>query len=172
MIAPGSSRNSQEESYGSNNMAHNYFIEEARKREQERNRNSKPSVMHTTSLQNTTNGSKPKPRSNNQDIRIIQSSSNVVSPIPIAAALRPIDPTGSPVSTLIDQDAPSAKSTSQGSTSNVQPSHTPFELLGRWIKNHPIENVIGDPSRSDSTRKQLKTDAMWSYFDAFLTSVE
>ncbi|GJV46119.1 hypothetical protein Tco_1430655 [Tanacetum coccineum] len=66
VIAPGSFRNSQEESYGSNDMAHNHYLEEARKKTQERNRNSKPSVMHTTSLQNTTNGSKPNPRSNNQ----------------------------------------------------------------------------------------------------------
>ncbi|GJZ57117.1 retrovirus-related pol polyprotein from transposon TNT 1-94, partial [Tanacetum coccineum] len=63
-------------------------------------------------------------------------------------------------------------STSQGSLSNVRPSHTPFELIGRWTKDHPIANVIGDPSRSVSTRKQLKTDAMWCYFDAFLTSVK
>ncbi|GJU72600.1 hypothetical protein Tco_1264005 [Tanacetum coccineum] len=59
-------KNSQEEPYGSNDMAHNHYLEEARKKTQERNRNSKPSVMHTTSLQNTTNGSKPNPRSNNQ----------------------------------------------------------------------------------------------------------
>ncbi|GJS54786.1 hypothetical protein Tco_0628148 [Tanacetum coccineum] len=59
-------KNSQEEPYGSNDMAHNHYLEEARKKIQERNRNSKPSVMHTTSLQNTTNGSKPNPRSNNQ----------------------------------------------------------------------------------------------------------
>ncbi|GJW80911.1 retrovirus-related pol polyprotein from transposon TNT 1-94 [Tanacetum coccineum] len=52
-------------------------------------------------------------------------------------------------------------STSQGSSSNVIPSHTQVELLGRWTKDHPIENVIRDPSRSVSTRKQLKTDAMW-----------
>ncbi|GKD11616.1 retrovirus-related pol polyprotein from transposon TNT 1-94 [Tanacetum coccineum] len=32
--------------------------------------------------------------------------------------------------------------------------------------------MIGDPSRSVSTRKQLQTDVMWCYFDAFLTSVE
>ncbi|GJY11091.1 hypothetical protein Tco_0379276 [Tanacetum coccineum] len=56
VIAPGSFRNSQEEPYGSNDMAHNHYLEEARKKTQERNRNSKPSVMHTTSLQNTTNG--------------------------------------------------------------------------------------------------------------------
>ncbi|GJW28924.1 retrovirus-related pol polyprotein from transposon TNT 1-94 [Tanacetum coccineum] len=63
-------------------------------------------------------------------------------------------------------------STSQGSSSNVRPSYTPFELIGRWTKDHPIANVIGDPFRSVSTRKQLKTDAMWCYFDAFLTSIE
>ncbi|GKB87361.1 retrovirus-related pol polyprotein from transposon TNT 1-94 [Tanacetum coccineum] len=32
--------------------------------------------------------------------------------------------------------------------------------------------MIGDPSRSVSTRKQLETDAMWCYFDAFLTFIE
>ncbi|GJW09499.1 retrovirus-related pol polyprotein from transposon TNT 1-94 [Tanacetum coccineum] len=44
--------------------------------------------------------------------------------------------------------------------------------IGRWTKDHPIANVIGNPSRSVSTRKQLHTDVMWCYFDAFLTSVE
>ncbi|GJY55879.1 hypothetical protein Tco_0454994 [Tanacetum coccineum] len=63
-------------------------------------------------------------------------------------------------------------STSQGSSSNVRPIDTPFESLGRWTMDHPIENVIGDPSHSVSTRKQLQTDAMWCYFDAFLTLVE
>ncbi|GJT55015.1 integrase, catalytic region, zinc finger, CCHC-type containing protein [Tanacetum coccineum] len=62
-------------------------------------------------------------------------------------------------------------STSLGSSSNVRQTHTPFEHLSRWTKYHPIANVIGDPSRSLSTRKQLETDAMWCYFDAFLTSV-
>ncbi|GJT54471.1 retrovirus-related pol polyprotein from transposon TNT 1-94 [Tanacetum coccineum] len=69
-------------------------------------------------------------------------------------------------------ESPNEDSTSQGSSSNIRQIHTPFEHLGRWTKDHPIANVIGDPSRSVSTRKQLKTDAMWCYFDAFLTSVE
>ncbi|GKE77806.1 retrovirus-related pol polyprotein from transposon TNT 1-94, partial [Tanacetum coccineum] len=47
-------------------------------------------------------------------------------------------------------------STCQGSSSNLRPIHTPFESLGRWTKDHPIENVIGDPSHSVSTRKQLQ----------------
>ncbi|GJV86335.1 retrovirus-related pol polyprotein from transposon TNT 1-94, partial [Tanacetum coccineum] len=63
-------------------------------------------------------------------------------------------------------------STSHGSPSNVRQLYTPLEHTGRWTKDHPIANVIGDPSRSVSTRKQLETDAMWCYFDAFLTLVE
>ncbi|GJU86120.1 retrovirus-related pol polyprotein from transposon TNT 1-94 [Tanacetum coccineum] len=64
------------------------------------------------------------------------------------------------------------ESTSQGSSLNVRQTHTLFEHIGKWTKNHPIANMIGIPSRSVSTRKQLKTDAMWCYFDAYLTSVE
>ncbi|GKC17266.1 hypothetical protein Tco_1014048, partial [Tanacetum coccineum] len=62
--------------------------------------------------------------------------------------------------------------TSQESSSNVQSSHSLLELIGKWTKDHPLANIIGDPSRRVSTRKQLETDAMWCYFDAFLTSVE
>ncbi|GJW15040.1 retrovirus-related pol polyprotein from transposon TNT 1-94 [Tanacetum coccineum] len=63
-------------------------------------------------------------------------------------------------------------STSHGSSLNVRPSHTSFEHLGSWANDHLIANVISDPSRSVSMRKQLKTDAIWCYFDAFLTFVE
>nr|GEZ12451.1 integrase, catalytic region, zinc finger, CCHC-type, peptidase aspartic, catalytic [Tanacetum cinerariifolium] len=65
------------------------------------------------------------------------------------------------------QDSPS-----QGSSSNMIQIHTPFEHLGIWTKDHPIANVIGDPSCSISIRKQLETDAMWCYFDAFFSSVK
>nr|GEZ03271.1 uncharacterized mitochondrial protein AtMg00810-like [Tanacetum cinerariifolium] len=51
-------------------------------------------------------------------------------------------------------------STSQGSSSNVRQTHTSFEHHGRWTKDHHIANVIGDPSRSVSTRKQLQNDAI------------
>ncbi|GJZ07852.1 retrovirus-related pol polyprotein from transposon TNT 1-94 [Tanacetum coccineum] len=114
-----------------------------------------------------------------------------IFPVPVVVALRAVDIADSPVSMSIDQDAPSIKSpktphfhddplheslhedsTSQGSSSNVRPTHTQFELIGRWTMDHPIVNVIGDPFRSVSTRKQLKTDVMRCYFDTFLTYVE
>nr|GEU80837.1 integrase, catalytic region, zinc finger, CCHC-type, peptidase aspartic, catalytic [Tanacetum cinerariifolium] len=55
-IAALKTRNSQEESYGSNDISHNHYLEEAWKKAQERNRNSKPCVMPSVNLQNTTNG--------------------------------------------------------------------------------------------------------------------
>ncbi|GKB58598.1 retrovirus-related pol polyprotein from transposon TNT 1-94 [Tanacetum coccineum] len=102
-----------------------------------------------------------------------------ISLVPVAAAPRAVDIADSPVSTSIDQDAPSTSmpstqeqdqspiisqgveespktphfnddpfhetlhevSTSQGSSSNVRPSHTLFKLFGRWTKDHPIANV-------------------------------
>ncbi|GKE14628.1 integrase, catalytic region, zinc finger, CCHC-type containing protein [Tanacetum coccineum] len=112
----------------------------------------------------------------------------VDSPVQEAAAPRAEVLADSLVSTSIDQDAPSTSipssqehehspiisqdSTYQGSSSNVRQLHTPLEHLGRWTKDHLIANAIDDPSRSVSTRKELETDAMWCYFDAFLTSVE
>ncbi|GJZ55044.1 ribonuclease H-like domain-containing protein [Tanacetum coccineum] len=125
------------------------------------------------------------------------SSGLVPNPIPQqpfqeAAAPRVMILADSPVSTSIDQDAPSSstpstqeqelspkhqgfkespktpifrddplnespheESTPQGSSSNVRQTHTPFEHLGKCTKDHPIVNVIGNPSRSVSTRKQL-----------------
>nr|GEV27870.1 retrovirus-related Pol polyprotein from transposon TNT 1-94 [Tanacetum cinerariifolium] len=81
VIAPGSSRNSQEESYGSNDIAYNHYLEEAKKKTQETNRNSKPRVMHTISPPNTNNDSKQKPRSNNQTSKSlpVTKSSGVMS---------------------------------------------------------------------------------------------
>ncbi|GJS96358.1 hypothetical protein Tco_0803326, partial [Tanacetum coccineum] len=52
-------------------------------------------------------------------------------------------------------ESPNKESMSQGSSSNVRQIHTPFEHIGKWTKNYPIANVIGDPSRSISMRKQL-----------------
>ncbi|GJS35209.1 hypothetical protein Tco_0533591 [Tanacetum coccineum] len=63
MIAPGSSR------YSSNDMVHNHYLEEAKKKTQESCRNSEPSVMPSARSQSTTNGSKPKLGSNTQKSR-------------------------------------------------------------------------------------------------------
>nr|GEZ18425.1 hypothetical protein [Tanacetum cinerariifolium] len=55
--------------FSSNDMVHNHYLEEAKKKTQGSGRNSSPSVMPSARSQSTANGSKPKPRSNNQNIR-------------------------------------------------------------------------------------------------------
>ncbi|GKB74660.1 hypothetical protein Tco_0936072 [Tanacetum coccineum] len=72
MIAPGSSR------YNSNDMVHNHYLEEAKKKTQESSRNSEPSVMPYARSQSTTNGSKPKPRINNQKSKNWPASSSCI----------------------------------------------------------------------------------------------
>nr|GEV87584.1 hypothetical protein [Tanacetum cinerariifolium] len=76
MIATSLSRNSSKNMprFSSNDMVYNHYLEEARRKTQERNRNSKSSVMHTASPQTNTKDSKPKPRSNNQTSRSLSVS--------------------------------------------------------------------------------------------------
>nr|GEW71077.1 hypothetical protein [Tanacetum cinerariifolium] len=67
--APSSSKNSKKELYGSNDMARNYYLEEAKKKTQDKNRNLKPREMPSTKTHHTPNACTPKPRSNNQTSR-------------------------------------------------------------------------------------------------------
>ncbi|GJS29178.1 hypothetical protein Tco_0489798 [Tanacetum coccineum] len=306
MIAPGSSR------YSSNDMVHNHYLEEAKKQTQEIGRNSKTSVMPSARSQSTANGSKPKPRINNQKSRnwpasktrkIFDSSTTKVDSEPSNGSNEDItnqyeceqtldvsagtlnlsagtsfnpkkeglrvcseleihnhdnEPSSSKlvpkVVPLADKTATSrqelellfhhhitmlrwrwrhlipAKSnslphahaqstktywhqdsrikkaqelkTKTFTNSNIQDlpsryqdyqdnncqgrllasfqddakyehsSYSLLELIGRWTKDHPLANMIGNPSRPVSTRKQLETDAMWCSFDAFLTYIE
>ncbi|GJS98694.1 hypothetical protein Tco_0819864 [Tanacetum coccineum] len=81
IIAPGSSR------YSSNDMVYNHYLEEAKKKTQESGRNSRPSVMPSARSQSTANGSKPKPRINNQKSRnwpASKSSCVTTKTVPIA----------------------------------------------------------------------------------------
>nr|GEY60315.1 hypothetical protein [Tanacetum cinerariifolium] len=42
----------------------------------------------------------------------------------------------------------------------------------KWTKNHPLDNLIGELKRLVSTRLQLHEQALFCYYDAFLTLVE
>ncbi|GJR88488.1 retrovirus-related pol polyprotein from transposon TNT 1-94 [Tanacetum coccineum] len=50
--------------------------------------------------------------------------------------------------------------------------HQVSEHNSKWTKDHPLENIIGDLDRPVSTRLQLHEQALFCYYDAFLTSVE
>ncbi|GKA37584.1 retrovirus-related pol polyprotein from transposon TNT 1-94 [Tanacetum coccineum] len=51
-------------------------------------------------------------------------------------------------------------------------STQPHEHLQKWTDSHPIDNIIGNPSRPVSTRKQLATDALWCFYNSVLSKVE
>ncbi|GJS90503.1 hypothetical protein Tco_0773139 [Tanacetum coccineum] len=73
--------------FSSNDMVHNHYLEEAKKKTQESGRNSRPSVMPSARSQSTSNGSKPKPRINNQKSRnwhASKSSCVMTKTVPIA----------------------------------------------------------------------------------------
>nr|GEV39314.1 hypothetical protein [Tanacetum cinerariifolium] len=199
VIAPSSFRNSQEESYGSNDMAHNQYLEEARKKTQERNRNSKSSVKHTTSIQNTTNGSKQKPKSNNQTFKsfhVSKSSCGMSNGVPLvdhsmnsssfsdskhfvcSTCQKCVFNATRGLFNKIPERAqevaaPRAKLLADSLVSiSINQDTSSTSITSSQTKDLPITNMIGDPSRYVSTRKQLETNAMWCYFDAFLTSSE
>ncbi|GJZ17604.1 hypothetical protein Tco_0553727 [Tanacetum coccineum] len=118
-----------------------------------------------------------------------QPPSSVVSPRLPAAAPLPADTTGTPSSTTIDQDAPSAStspttqdiqapvinqdpSSEESSSRDIIPSNfhqlnQSFDNLRKWTKDHPLDNAIGNLSRPVSTRSQLQTNAIWCYLDAY-----
>ncbi|GJZ06317.1 retrovirus-related pol polyprotein from transposon TNT 1-94 [Tanacetum coccineum] len=143
-----------------------------------------------------------------------------VSPAP--AVQVPVNSTGTPSSTTIDQDAPSpshspsslalqspslhqgvaaesplmednpfapidndhfinvfapeprSEASSSGDLSSTESPYVSQTLhhLGKWSKDHPLDNIIGNPSRPVSTRKQLATDALWCLYNSVLSKVK
>ncbi|GJW12244.1 hypothetical protein Tco_1578071 [Tanacetum coccineum] len=71
----------------SNDMVHNHYLDEARKKTQERDRNSKTNVVPSARFQSTAGGSKPKPRSTNHSTRslpVSKSSCVTITAVPKA----------------------------------------------------------------------------------------
>ncbi|GJV76323.1 hypothetical protein Tco_1507907 [Tanacetum coccineum] len=89
MIASSSSRNSSKNMprFSSNDMVHNHYLDVAKKKIQERDRNSTTSVTTSARFQSTADDSKPKPRSNNQTSRslpVSKSSRVTITAVPKA----------------------------------------------------------------------------------------
>ncbi|GJS33178.1 retrovirus-related pol polyprotein from transposon TNT 1-94 [Tanacetum coccineum] len=117
----------------------------------------------------------------------------VVALIDKVAAPVPAVSIGSPSSTIVDQDAPSPiahmgndpyfgipipkvpsdqSSSSDSIHTNVRPDHQIFEHNNKLTKDHPLKNIIGELARPVSTRLQLHEQALFCYYDTFLTAIE
>nr|GEU33532.1 hypothetical protein [Tanacetum cinerariifolium] len=69
---------------------------------------------------------------------------------------------------------PISAASSSGDASSANSTYVTQTLhhLGKWTKDHSIDNVIGNPSRPVSTKKQLATDAFWCLYNFVLSKVK
>ncbi|GJZ44275.1 retrovirus-related pol polyprotein from transposon TNT 1-94 [Tanacetum coccineum] len=105
-----------------------------------------------------------------------------VSPTPAVPV--PVNSVGTPSSTTIDQDSPSPSHSRSSSALQSPSSHqgvaagstiiedNPFAPVNNNPFDYPLDNVIGNPSRPVSTRKQLATDTLWCLYNSVLSKVE
>ncbi|GJZ88275.1 retrovirus-related pol polyprotein from transposon TNT 1-94 [Tanacetum coccineum] len=123
-----------------------------------------------------------------------QPAPEVIAPIAEVVAPEPTALTGLPSSTTVDQDAPSPnvahmnndpffgipilENHSEASSSSVViPTivHTVVpnsEHVTKLTMDHPLDNILDEIERPVSTIIQLHEQALFCYYDAFLSSVE
>ncbi|GJR15331.1 retrovirus-related pol polyprotein from transposon TNT 1-94 [Tanacetum coccineum] len=88
------------------------------------------------------------------DLEVAHMSNDPYFGIPIPETISEESSSSDVIPTIVHSDAPIS------------------EQLSKWIKDHPLQNIIGDPSRPVSTRLQLHERALLCYYDAFLTLVK
>nr|GEX53889.1 hypothetical protein [Tanacetum cinerariifolium] len=70
-------------------------------------------------------------------------------------------------------EVPSVQSSSTDVIHTIaHPDHQISEHNSKWTKDHLLDNIIGELTRPVSIRLQLHEQALFCYYDAFLTSVE
>nr|GEZ87064.1 hypothetical protein [Tanacetum cinerariifolium] len=109
---------------------------------------------------------------------LLTPSASVDHPAPeiIALITKVVSPelpasTGSPSSTTNSKCASRSLSTDVIHTI-VHPDHQISEYNSKWTKDSPLENIIDELARPVSIRLQLHEQAVFCYYDAFLTSIE
>nr|GEY32976.1 copia protein [Tanacetum cinerariifolium] len=115
---------------------------------------------------------------------VVNQAPKVITPIVEVIPLVHADSTGSPSPTTVDQDAPSLSKTH--TITEIQSSIIPqdvgddnLDMEVAHMGNDPLfgvpileNNIIDQHSRPVSTWLQLHEQALFCYYDAFLTSVE
>nr|GEU97808.1 retrovirus-related Pol polyprotein from transposon TNT 1-94 [Tanacetum cinerariifolium] len=148
-------------------------------------------ALHEMTPATTSSGHVPNPTSSTP---VDHPAPKVIALIAEVVALEPTVSTGSPSSTTVDQDAPSPNvahmnnnsffgipilkvPSDQSSSTDIihtimDPDHQISKTNSKWTKDHPLENIIGQLAGLVSTRLQLHEQALFCYYDAFLTSIE
>ncbi|GJU26304.1 retrovirus-related pol polyprotein from transposon TNT 1-94 [Tanacetum coccineum] len=95
---------------------------------------------------------------------------NRQDPLPSVAQV-PVIPTGPSVCSQIQTTEASICSW-EIMMPELNQSTQPHEHIRKWTDSHPLDNIIRNPSRPVSTRKQLATDALWCFYNSVLSKVE
>ncbi|GJZ58092.1 retrovirus-related pol polyprotein from transposon TNT 1-94 [Tanacetum coccineum] len=79
--------------------------------------------------------------------------------------------------TFVNLFAPASTSSAESSSQYVDPSnmHTFYQSYQhdyQWAKDHPLEQVIGEPSRPVLTRNQLRTDGEMCIYALSMSTME
>nr|GFA29309.1 retrovirus-related Pol polyprotein from transposon TNT 1-94 [Tanacetum cinerariifolium] len=72
----------------------------------------------------------------------------------------------------ITEVASGQSSSTASPQTNVQPNHPMTYPNSKWTKDHPLNHIISPLSRPVSTRLQLHEQALFFYYNAFLSSVK
>nr|GEW83241.1 hypothetical protein [Tanacetum cinerariifolium] len=94
-------------------------------------------------------------------------------PVPSATAVNAqVVPPSTSMSITFSQDASSTSISPDVSLAEPNQVNQPPDHLRKWSKDHPLDNVVRNPSRLVSTRKQLATDALWYCYHIVLSKVK
>ncbi|GJZ12008.1 putative ribonuclease H-like domain-containing protein [Tanacetum coccineum] len=110
--------------------------------------------------------SEPVPTATVVNALIVSTNTSVSTTIAQDAPLTSHSLSSSQVHPLVfPKGAPSSAQSTLGDVSLAEPNHVnqPPDHLRKWTKDHPLDNIVGNPSRLVSTRKQLASDALWCY---------
>ncbi|GKC26912.1 hypothetical protein Tco_1034206, partial [Tanacetum coccineum] len=156
MIAPSSSR------YSSNDMVHNHYLEEAKKKTQESCKNLRPGVMPSARSQSTANGSKPKPRIDKQKSKNWPTSKTtciMTKTVPtgkiFASSTTTVDnepPYGSNTDITNLHDCIHTLDSSAGTSINVQEEQNLDLSAGVRFGFNPMINQNGGSTRKDNPK--------------------
>ncbi|GJT29347.1 hypothetical protein Tco_0909622 [Tanacetum coccineum] len=113
---------------------------------------------------------------------VIGDSVNLQGPF-VSIAIDLNAPSGSHTSSPLDHHSSSvhhgladynSKASSSGEITIPESSQSTqhHEHVRKWTDSHPLDNIIRNPSRPVSTRKQLATDALWCFYNSVLSKVE
>ncbi|GJU22280.1 retrovirus-related pol polyprotein from transposon TNT 1-94 [Tanacetum coccineum] len=69
---------------------------------------------------------------------------------------------------------PNSEASSSGVIMITTPNQStqPHKHLRKWTDSHLLDNIIGNPSRPVSTRKQIAIDALWCFYNSVLSKVK